>query len=96
MEHKHADVITAWSNGAEIQVLNQNGEWVDVVGGVAFYNFEEFRIKPNIRTCRVALIEKVDGKGFMSVAADCIAQEGWLSGNPRFVRWITDRIKYEV
>ena len=44
--HKHAELIKAWADGAEIQAkLSRTNEWIDVVN----FNWSEdyeFRIKP--------------------------------------------------
>ena len=28
--HKHAELIKAWADGAEIQLKGRNGEWIDI------------------------------------------------------------------
>lgn len=46
MRHKHADVIHAWAEGAEIQFRRSAGErWVDE-RSPSFFVFNEYRIKP--------------------------------------------------
>ena len=45
MKHKHADLIKAWADGAEIQ-YNYNSEWVDCGSKPEWYEFTEYRIKP--------------------------------------------------
>lgn len=43
--HPHADTIIAWANGAEIQIKNTDGNWVDTTP--IFWNKDtEYRIKP--------------------------------------------------
>ena len=45
MKHKHCELIKAWADGAEIQVLYKTGEWVtEKCPGFVEYN--EYRIKP--------------------------------------------------
>jgi len=43
--HRHADLIKAWAEGAEIQFKNMFGVWVDVVEPL-WYSCDEYRIKP--------------------------------------------------
>lgn len=47
--HKHAELIKAWADGAEIEILI-NGEWInlDLCNGKAhaWYEDHEYRIKP--------------------------------------------------
>lgn len=43
MKHKHADLIHAWADGAEIQEL-YDGRWVDT--DPSWYASVEYRIKP--------------------------------------------------
>ena len=48
--HKHADVIHAWAEGAEIQTRNpltSSPKWIDN-DGPTFCNSLEYRIKPKI------------------------------------------------
>jgi hypothetical protein len=46
MRHKHADVIHAWAEGAEVEAFNPaTGKWVSTDLPV-FYNCYEYRIKP--------------------------------------------------
>ena len=42
--HKYADLIHAWADGAEIQVLN-NGKWIDIYY-LSWSEYAEYRIKP--------------------------------------------------
>jgi hypothetical protein len=44
MRHKHADLIHAWADGAEIEIFNC-GQWV-VVQHPTFSGSLEYRIKP--------------------------------------------------
>ncbi len=45
--HKHADVIHAWADGAEIQVLN-NGKWIDIYYPV-WEKTAEYRVKLQLK-----------------------------------------------
>ena len=53
MKHKHADVIHAWADGAEIQVKNEHGEWEDWKDeeSPSWFASWEYRIKPNACQC---------------------------------------------
>ena len=45
MKHKHAELIKAWADGAEIEVKNKNTNWSDVC--IYAWNPDaEYRIKP--------------------------------------------------
>jgi len=44
MRHKHADLIIAWANGAQIQWKNRNGQWEDM-GEPLWNENHEYRIK---------------------------------------------------
>lgn len=48
MRHKHADLIIAWANGAEIQFREYAGEWNDFQpnGYACWHQDMEYRIKP--------------------------------------------------
>lgn len=43
--HKHAELIKAWADGAEIQV-HDTGEWLDVFGTPSWFTDSKYRIKP--------------------------------------------------
>jgi len=43
--HKHAELIHAWADGAEIEGLNSLGEWVQI-WVTTWSEIDEFRIKP--------------------------------------------------
>jgi hypothetical protein len=95
MKHKHAEFIKAWADGECVQVY-ACGAWIDVGRAVSFDNCNEFRIKPKAQTYRVALMAKPDGDGFTAFAAQNQAQEEGIFSSQGFVRWLTDRIEYEV
>ena len=44
--HKHADLIHAWADGAEMQFKSQAGEWIEVDHCPLWGEFYEYRIKP--------------------------------------------------
>lgn len=44
MRHKHADLIYAWAEGAEIQIRSTGGAWFD--GPPSWDERCEYRIKP--------------------------------------------------
>ena len=47
--HKHAALIKAWADGAEIQYLNEYAtvpKWEDVVGSPSWDTNTQYRIKP--------------------------------------------------
>ena len=48
MKHKHADLIHAWADGAEIQYrpVPEYGEWKDELRHLIWDNLAEYRIKP--------------------------------------------------
>ena len=46
MRHKHADVIIAWANGAQIQLYHHSrGEWIDTLDP-SWLECTKYRIKP--------------------------------------------------
>lgn len=44
--HKHADLICAWAEGAEIQWKKTNGEWIGVGNDPVWMETDEYRVKP--------------------------------------------------
>lgn len=91
--HKHADVIHAWAEGAEIEFKVQaTGDWrkTDTPSWQEDY---EYRIKPPARKYRVALFNN-GAEGYTSTA-DNQEDSNDHEDMPHFVRWLTDWIEYE-
>jgi hypothetical protein len=44
--HKHAELIKAWADGAEIQVLDNHMEWHDIGDYTSWHEQSIYRIKP--------------------------------------------------
>lgn len=88
--HKHAELIIAWANGAEIQVWVSE-QWIDI-GKYAptWSDNTKYRIKPEKKWVRVALLTN-------NATVNCTFEdkEKITEANPFFKRWITDRIYYE-
>lgn len=49
--HKHAELIKAWSDGAEIQFFDK--DWKNCVGNPNWSEYVEYRIKPTPILCRL-------------------------------------------
>ena len=47
--HKHADLIKAWADGAEIQVSIYHGEWQTVTSPCFDIERASYRIKPDTK-----------------------------------------------
>lgn len=64
MKHKHADLIHAWADGAEIQAKSDD-VWLDCVYPT-WYSTSEYRIKPEpkpdfVHKTRIVMHEKYNG-----------------------------------
>ena len=46
MKHKHAELIKAWADGAEIQIKDKQTGWEDLCYTPSWRNDFEYRIKP--------------------------------------------------
>jgi hypothetical protein len=46
MKHKHADLIKAWADGAQIEWLGRDGDWCSISGTPAWSIETTYRIKP--------------------------------------------------
>ena len=85
--HKHAAVIKAWADGAQIQVLKTNGQWQDLQNPL--WNAEEYRVKPVALKYRKCLCKDYTGhfyidafnKGFGQTVEEC-------ERGASFVKWI--------
>ena len=94
--HKHADVIIAWANGAEIEFkVKATGDWrkTDTPSWQEDY---EYRVKQPAKKYRLALFLSYgdDGETYAAVA-NTQKSVDFYEQNQRFVRWLTDWIEYE-
>ena len=48
MRHRHADLIHAWAEGAEIEVKTKAGKWIGSISP-SFSSALEYRIKPTTK-----------------------------------------------
>lgn len=71
MKHKHADLIKAWADGAEIQALSDDGKkWNDCNSAPNWNPFRTYRIKPEPKPDVVMYLiasfdEENKGRGFV-------------------------------
>lgn len=95
--HKHADVIIAWANGAEIECrASPDRPWTPMTNTSSWYGYDdvEYRVKPPTQKFRVALI-KGEGHTYPSIV-DSKRGEDVHEKDKAFVRWLTDWIEYGV
>ena len=95
---KHAELIKAWADGAEIQARSK-GEvgwgWRDLETPTWKDDYE-YRIKPNTLKYRLALYEQQNGspdKSFVYVFYETMPDPTRAGG---FVRWLTDWTEIEL
>ena len=95
--HKHADVIIAWANGADVQVWDEGAKcWCDVVASIPFFMGDKYRIKPPAKKYRVALFRFSSEAASAYTACTDIQEEADSYEQHRgFVRWLTDWVEYE-
>lgn len=82
--HKHAAIIKAWADGAEVQV-STNAGWYDLDSNPNWCDFNQYRIKPEPAAPKwplttmtsaglsIAYLEKVSEDGLRDVANAAIA-----------------------
>lgn len=93
--HKHADVIIAWANGAEIEYRNLPGATWMSVGTPGWYENCEYRVKPPAKKkYRVGLF-KYPGSQASAPAVNSAEEAQGCENSRYFVRWLTDWIEYE-
>lgn len=84
--HKHADLIHAWAEGAEIEYQRSNGTWEDCEP--AWAENTNYRIKPKTKTVRFRNF--IHTLGFVS-STGCD-----LSDKDYFKKWIGDWQEVEI
>lgn len=94
--HKHAEVIKAWADGAQVQIYT-GSQWADV-GRPSWEDDLEYRIKPEPRKgwYRVALY--VDFGSYWTATIDHWGhrKEADIEKSDGFSRWLIPRTEYEV
>lgn len=92
--HKHADVIIAWANGAEIESkVAATGEWMRA-WHPGWHEACEYRVKPPTKKYKLALFDRHCETSFVK-AANNEFEAGEYEKSRNFIRWLTDWIEYE-
>ena len=73
--HKHAELIKAWADGAEIEYKNIRGGWGDV-SHPCWFNHSEYRIKPEPKP-DVVMYAKVKLNHFNHPTIDITSINRW-------------------
>jgi len=100
---KAAELLTAWSDGKKIQILSAQG-WIDYTleqqPTVSSNHLNEWRLKPEpvkqwyrVALFRKGMIRKMKCDAFIANDRDT---EFSFENHFDFVKWITDRIEYEL
>jgi hypothetical protein len=58
--HKHAKLIKAWADGAEIEVLDNHMEWKAIGDYTSWHEQSIYRIKPEQKQLRVLIGEFIE------------------------------------
>lgn len=94
--HKHADMIVAWAEGAEVEYRKDpDHPWIPLPSRTNWYTYEgvEYRIKPPTKKYRVALFKS--STATCTSTTDTPENATFYADNKLFVRWLTDWIEYE-
>lgn len=96
--HKHAALIHAWADGADIEYKDSLGCWRRCASPAPSWHEDcEYRIKPQIdkRRYRVALFRGSAGQFFTTTSDGEIEayEDQSLEG---FHVWLTDWVEYEI
>ena len=59
--HKHKDLIIAWANGADIEVMDTTGSWCGLVKSPEWREIGKYRIKPT-KSAKDVQIEELEAK----------------------------------
>lgn len=102
MPHKHAELIKAWADGAEIQCRRHSScDWTDLVGGSpSWFHDWEYRIKPKTIKYRNFLWTP-QYTWEPSKRVICVCSEQEHLDEPRttwsgFIKWLGDWQEVEV
>ena len=87
--HKHADLIHAWADGAEIQYQKANGLWDCVFENrPTWSDCEIYRIKPKTKIVRF--------RNFLHSIGNVLVSNEDISDRDYFVKWLGDWQNVEI
>jgi hypothetical protein len=100
---RYIHLIQALAEGKTIQhkLTNQfdfsDVQWIDDLNPDWSLKLDNYRVKPDIKKgwYRVAVLTQEDGCSSVGIA-DNEARENMFEREDYFVRWITERIEYEI
>lgn len=74
--HKHAELIKAWADGAEIQYKDSLGNWFDCHDDPRWSEHVTYRIKPEPKpdVIRYGCFDKYDHSGYLNIRAYSVQQ----------------------
>ena len=92
--HKHAPLIKAWADGAEIEYLYEEcDQWLKA--GLPTWDINTtYRIKPPKNTIKYRVALMSDGRGFWTVTEGPLEER--FDSDPYFVRYLADWAEVEV
>lgn len=92
--HKHADVIKAWADGAQIQFRGEYSKsWEDCIHDPIWYENIQYRVKPDVKY-RVGLL-CWQGEELPFIVTNNEIEEAYEQ-TIHFLRWVTDWTKVET
>lgn len=95
--HKHAELIKAWADGVEIQVLMESGKWEDMAHP-KWYDVLTYRIKPQPKlyqqrveiptslTVEEAISREYVWTPYFSNSCDQVAKWSWLDNRRHYAK----------
>lgn len=88
--HVHAELIKKWADGVEIQFYSSEfNKWADVGRYPAWDKDIQYRVKPESKKYRVALVN-----GFPGCVHFPEREKAWENSRG-FQRWLTDWVEYD-
>ena len=89
-------LVQALAEGKTIEYRDSDDAWIDCESPTFNQHSSRYRIKPEPKKAwyRVALIK--DGGGYWTKAIGCEDYNFMDDKNVTFIRWLTDRIEYEL
>ena len=93
--HKHAALIKAWADGAEIQVKDSGARWLDM-SKPTWREWNTYRIKPKTIKYRTYLWQDKWGHGGVYTCTYEENQSKDFEYSPTFIKWLGDWQEVEV
>ena len=91
--HKHADMIKAWADGAEIEVRSDSNDYWEVIKAPNWFNCLEYRIKPTpVITKKYSFCDRIERTLEDGIDLNTMRPQAWWDNDDKmegkYLEWV--------